>query len=1070
MKKLFCALAFSHVLALSAQDNANLSLKVENKPISVVLNEITKKAGYSFVIPTNGLDVNQLVSIDVTNQPVSQVLARLFGNTTVSYRIEGKSIYITRQTQPLGKNKKAIDIKGTVLDEKGEPIIGATVVDPISNTGTVTDFNGKFSVLLPEGTELTVSYMGYESKKIKTGSKKELVVRLIEDSKKLDEVVVVGYGVQKKSDLTGAIVSIKSEDLNETPTSSMAEMLRGKAPGVQVNLGNAKPGGSSSILIRGRRSLSAGNNPLYIVDGVPMEQIDEINSNDIASLEILKDASSQSIYGARAANGVVLVTTKRGISGKPKVDYNFYIGRQDINRNFDFYNGPEWAEYRKEAFTNANGYYDEEQCFSSLMLDVLNSGNWVDWEDVMINPALQQKHDLTVRSGNDKSKMAFSLGYFDQNGIVRNSDYRRITGRLNIDHKILNNLSLGANLYYSNSRTNSADGSFNTFITMPPLAKIYNDDGSLRMDVTEVGDAHYNPLWNIDRAINEQKNDNFLTNLYIDWEIIKGLTYRANGSMNYRNEQLGSYLYRDHTVGRNTKGKALLNNTKITDYLFENILNYNKDFNTDNRLSATLMQSVNVINRRISENVGMGFANDEKGYDAISSAMEFGTPTWGITERKLLSYMGRVNYTLLNRYTVSAALRIDGSSVFGKNNKYGYFPSAAASWRVNEEKFMRNLLWISNLKIRGSWGQVGNQGVSPYSTLGLTDRYVNEFGDDKMVGFLPGSELWNPNLKWETSTTTNFGLDFGFLKERISGVLEFYKTNTSDLLVKRSISQALGYTSQMVNLGKVENKGVEFALNGYPIRTSKVSWNLNYSISANRNKIVKITGETDENGKPLDDINSGWFIGKSMNVHYNYKFDGIWQLNDDIINSHMPTAQPGMVKVADVTGDGVISSDDRIIMNRDPKWISSFGTTLNLYGVDLSCDFYVSYGGILYNSYLTDFAKGGDMLGKLNGIKRDYWTQINPSNTAPAPNYVQQPAYMTALGYQDATYIRLRNLTVGYTLPREITKKFYIQNLRVYFTANNLWTKTDVLSYSPEVNTGGYPEPRTFLFGLNISL
>lgn len=1073
MRKLLCFVVFLHVLALAvAQTNAGLTLKIVNKPISVVLNEITKKAGYSFVIPTNDLNVNKYVTIDVKNQPIERVLDIVFKNMEVIYRIDGKNVYVSkreRKKEPTSHGR--INVRGIVEDENGNPIIGATIMDKLTNTGTTTDLNGNFSIMVPDGNDLDISYLGYTSVKMKATDKKSLLVRLYEDTKKLDEVVVVGYGVQRKSDLTGAITSVKAEDLNNTPTTTMAEMLRGKAAGIQVSLSSAKPGGSSNIYIRGRRSLSGGNAPLYIVDGVPMESIDEINSNDIASLEVLKDASAQSIYGARAANGVLLITTKRGVEGKPRVDYNFYIGRQNIHRNFDFYNGEEWAAYRREAWKNANnGEYNEEDCFSETMRDVLNSGEWVDWESLMIKPALQQKHDITVRSGNEKSKLAFSLGYYDQTGLVMNSGYDRITGRLNVDHKILKTLNLGANLYYSHSKTESADGTFTRFITMPPLAKVYNDDGSLRMDVTDAGETHYNPLWNMERAINDLSSDNFLTNLYVDWEIIKGLTYRANGSMTYRNEFTGNYLYRDHTTGRDTNGKATIKTKLRTEYLFENILNYNKEFKQKHRLGVTLMQSVNVIKTTQTEESAMGFPNDEKGYNAFSSAMEFGTPVRGITERKLLSYLGRVNYILMDRYIFSAALRVDGSSVFGKNNKYGYFPSVAGSWRISEENFLKQVNWVSNLKVRASWGQVGNQAVDPYSTLGLSDRYMNEFGvDNTQVGFLPGTELWNPDLKWETTSSTNIGLDFGFFKERISGTLEVYKTKTTDLLIKRKISQSLGYSSQLMNLGEVENKGVEFSFTGYPIRSNKITWSLNYSISANRNKIVKITGETDENGKPLDDITSNWFIGKPMNVYYNYKFDGIWQTGDDIANSSMPTAEPGMIRVADVDGNGSITSDDRVVLERDPKWISSFGTTLNLYGVDFSLDFYMSHGGVMYNSYLTDWEQGGDLSGKRNGIKRDYWTPDNPSNTTPAPNYIQVPAYMTSLGYQDASYIRLRNLTLGYTLPKEISRKFYIENLRVYFSANNLWTKTDVLSYSPEANTGGYPEPRTILFGLKLS-
>jgi TonB-linked SusC/RagA family outer membrane protein len=435
----------------------------------------------------------------------------------------------------------------------------------------------------------------------------------------------------------------------------------------------------------------------------------------------------------------------------------------------------------------------------------------------------------------------------------------------------------------------------------------------------------------------------------------------------------------------------------------------------------------------------------------------------------MLSLLGRVRYNYKDRYLFTAAVRMDGSSVFGPGNKYGVFPSASFAWRVNEEEFMKNMEWISNLKFRLSYGQVGNQGISPYTTLGLADKYMYEFGTYPMVGYLPDTTLPNPNLKWETSTSTNIGIDFGFIGGRIGGSVELYNTDTTDLLVAKSLSQSTGYSSQLVNMGRVNNRGVEVTLNLVPVKTKEFEWNVDLTFAKNKNEIVRIDGSLDENGQPKNDVNNNWFIGEPMNVYYDYAFDGIWQLDDDIASSHMPDAKPGAIRVKDASGDGKLDDKDRVIMYRDPEWIGTLSTGIFYKGFDVRAELYVSAGGTRYNSYLTSFNQGGDMTGKRNGVRRNYWTANNPSNEAPAPNMTQAPAYITALGYQDASFVRLRNVQIGYNFPKKVTKALSMQSLRMYATLTNIWTMTDVIGYGPEQNPGSYPEPRTVLFGVNVS-
>ena len=1057
--------------------NAGVTINADRTPIGVVLGQIEKQSGCTFFYSDDVLESSTTVTVSLRNVTLKQALDAVFADCCVQWSLMGKNIVLSPAPEKKLQAKSVIEenrvVVGRVVDEKGDPVIGAVAVSLKDHSkAAVADADGNFELEVEDGEAVSISCLGYSELKFTAqSSPKAQTFVLKEDFQKLDELVVDGYGSQKRSDVTGAIASVKADVLNRTPTVSVGEMLRGAAAGVQVKMNSAEPGGSSSVLIRGRRSLSGDNSPLYIVDGVPMSGIDDINSSDIESMEILKDASSQSIYGARAANGVILVTTKRGTSDRLKVSYNGYASVQDISRNCEFYNGEEWAAYRKEAYIQAYGSYDEASCFPGLMGDVKNSGEYVDWEKLMIHKAVQHKHDVLVQSGNEKTKLALGIGGYFQDGMVINSGFQKVSVRLNIDHKLTKTLSVGANISYSHAWKQTSDGTFNTFITMPPLAKVYEDDGTtLRKDVTEAGESHYNPLWNINNSKYRVLTARQLYNLFAEWKIVKGLSWKINASMNSRNVESDSYLGLKHTssVSAGQKGRASVTRSSNYDYLVENILNYSGKFGGGHRLDATLMQSVNIITWKSMGINGSDFANDDLYYNAIGSAQNYGIPSYSLSERRMVSFLGRIRYNWNDRYLFTAALRSDGSSVFGADHKFGVFPSASFAWRISQERWLKDVSWISNLKFRLSWGQVGNQGVSPYTTLGLADKYLTEF-NGTVAGYLPGSTLQNPKLKWETSSSTNVGLDFGFWGGRLGGTVELYDTQTTDLLVYRSLSQSLGYVNQLVNMGAVQNRGVEITLNTVPVSLNGFEWGVNLTYAKNKNKIKRIDGSLDNFGKPANDVNNKWFIGQPMNVYYDYAFDGIWQIGDDISSSCMPEANPGDIRIRDANNDGKIDADDRVVMNRDPDWIGSLSTSLSWKGIDLSAEIYASVGGTLYNKYLTSFETGGDMTGKRNGLRRNYWTVNNPSNEAPAPNMTQPPAYISALGYQDASYIRLRNLQIGYNFPKSIIEKAYMQNLRLYMTFTNLWTRTDVLGYGPEGDTGAYPEPRVFLLGLNVT-
>ncbi|WP_256011237.1 SusC/RagA family TonB-linked outer membrane protein [Desertivirga xinjiangensis] len=957
-----------------------------------------------------------------------------------------------------------------------ESLPGVSISKKGTNQSTSTDAEGNYRISASDTDILVFTYIGFSVKEVPVSSAESNVlnISLDQQTSNLEEVVVVGYGTQRKSDVSGSIVSIKADALNAIPTISISEMLRGKASGVQITKESSRPGGTSNILIRGRRSLGAENGPLYVVDNVPVTNINDINAADIASLEILKDASSQAIYGARAANGVILITTKRGTSGKVTVDYNGYSGVQQLKKNFSLYNGAEWADLRREAFrTENNGVYEsDESVFSSsgdIMLNALKNNTSIDWQKFMIRDAWSHKHDVSIRGGNEKTRLSASLGYFDQKGMVENSGFTRGTARINVDQTVSKKVSVGANLSYTRNKLNQEDGTLEEYLLTPPLAEPYDANGNLQLYV--IGDnATTNPKFLNNQTLNETRSNRLLLNAFANFDLFKGFKYRINTAVNIRNHEGGTYRNKAYSKGSNSGNAASLSTGDYSDYLVENIFSYDKEFNSKNRFDATFMQSIFKESYKTTSLSGSQLPSDLLSYNGLPSAQVLGTPSRNITERSLLSYMGRLRYTLMDKYLFTLTSRIDGSTVFGDNNKYGIFPSASFAWKIEQEEFMKSLAWINQLKLRVNYGQVGNQAVAPYTTLGEVNAYPFLFGDTFLTGYLPDGNLSNPNLKWEATTSLTVGLDFDLFKGRISGALDLYDTDTKDLLIRKSINSSLGYTSMLDNLGKVNNKGLELMLNTIPLRTKDLSWGLDFTFSANKNKIVKISGDVDTEGNPVNDLINNWIIGEPISVYRDYIFDGIWQSSDDIQASHMPGAKPGDIRVKDINSDNKIDADDQQIIYRNPKWYGSLGTTLKYRAFDMALDFYTVQGSTRRNPYLYNFNSGGSLSGKTNGMKVNYWTPENPSNEFPRPRYSSQILYFSSLGYQNNSYIQFRRATIGYTLPASLLQKAGISRARAYVTGSNLFNKTDFASYSPEVEASGYPEPRMFLFGLNLSL
>lgn len=988
-----------------------------------------------------------------------------------------------------------VTVTGVVTDAE-QPLPGVSIVVKGTTIGTVSDGDGKYQISASPDDILVFSFVGYSDKSIKVGAKRVINISMEEDAEMLEELVVVGYGYQKKSDLATSVTTVKTDEMLTYPAGNVAEMLRGRAAGVMVSSSSGRPGSTPEIQIRGTRSISASNDPLYIIDGAPAtsDEFSMLAGEDIASIEILKDAASQAIYGARASDGVILVTTKRGETGKIEISYNAYVGVQSLWRNFDFYSPEEFMQLRREAKATDAGIddssllSDDDVLADDIMLQQWQARQFLDWEDLMFKNALYHNHELSIKTGTDRLKIAASGSYFGQDGMIKTgSSYERASFRLNADLNVTKWLSFGVNSSFSLSRQDREDGSFDEFITRPPLGKIYNEDGSYSQYINST--QIINPLYRAEHYQRYVSSDSYRLNFFMDIKPFKGFNYRFNAMKYERIKEDKESKDKGYPGGG---ASANISESRDSDWLIENILTYNVPFKSkEHRLVLTGVQS---LDHELDRSIGYDVVNlpVDMGPDFISNGEFSGTPSRSYSERNLASFMFRAQYALMDRYMLNMAVRMDGSSRFGVNNKWGTFPSVALAWRINQEDFLRNVDWIDNLKLRLSYGIVGNQGgIGNYETLGLADTYEYEFGDEYIMGYMPGSELANPNLKWEESATTNVGVDFSFFKNRLNGTVEYYNTHTRNLLVSRGINSALGYTSILDNLGETKSEGVDLSLNGDLIRTKNFIWNIGSNLSWFRNEIVKIDDAVDELGNPASQPGNEWFIGKSINVYYDYKSDGIFQYEDfnkmddgsyvlkptidtdgdgvlDKAIDYQTTVQPGDVKLADTDGDGVITGDDRIIIDKDPNLIASLNTSLNWKGLELFMDWYGLFGGTKKNSYLYDANSGGSLQGKNNGIKVNYWTPTNPSNEFPRPSYNSGPSNLSVMAYQDATYIRLRTLQLAYNFPKSWAQKLSLNKLRFYITLTNLLTFTDFLSYSPELSAGAYPESRQFVFGINV--
>lgn len=962
-----------------------------------------------------------------------------------------------------------VTVTGTVLDSTGEPVIGANVkVAGKSSIGTITDFEGNFSLSVPADTKkLEISYIGMLSQEavIKPGTPVKVILK--EDTEELDEVVVIGYGTVKKRDLTGSMTSIKQADIIAVPTTNALESLQGKVAGLDMTKSSGQTGSGLSFSIRGNRSLNASNAPLIIVDGVPYGTDIDINPNVIESMEILKDASSTAIYGSRGANGVILITTKKGAVGKTKVSYNGYYSINSVAAYPDRMNLSEWADFKREAYRTDGqwgGPEDDAKIFGSAY-DAVKSNQNVDWVDMLMQTGSQMSHSVNISNGTEKTTFNLAFEYMSEDGLVKMDDMDRYNATLSLSHKLTDNLKLNANVVYTYLDQNIRRDPFNRSIYYAPYGDVYNEDGSINVLPFNDGQTISPIAEEVPGAYkNNRLTSHLVGNVGATWNIIKDLTLTSTFGFDKKDIRTGHFADTYTLDGAGNYSLADATNHSDVNWSWENTLAYSFTLGKHN---LSLMAG-NALYKNVTEEY------KGAGHNLISSTMLFYNLgglqdsqqiSSSYVQTTMASFFGRINYKFNEKYLMTVTLRQDGSSVLAKDHQWGVFPSVALAWRMNEENFLKNVEQLSNLKLRLSYGISGNSAVSAYQTQGGLGKtmyaYLINNTENGAYGYYPALTP-NYNLGWEKTATANIGIDFGFFNNRISGSLDIYQQKTSDLLMQKKVPSSTGYSLAWDNVGKTENKGVELVINTQNFNQKDFSWNTDYTFTLNREKITELADGTDR------DISNGWFVGHSIKTHYGLEKIGIWQL-DEAAEAAKYGEKPGRIKIKDQNKDGSIDNDnDRIILGSEtPDFVMGLNNTFKYKNFDLRVFMYWRQGQMLHseaNGYGSYRIQGDP------GIKVNYWTPENPTNEFPRPEKsYSDSSKLDALGYVDGSYLKIKEITLGYQLPKSWIGKIHASNIRIYCSLKNFFTFSHLDNYDPE--RGGslsYPMTKQAVFGINV--
>lgn len=1032
-------------------------------------------------------------------------------------------------------------IKGKVTDKgDGSGIAGATVVVSGTTLGTTTDASGLFTLSAPANAKtLKFSFIGMKTLEIEIGTQSEFNVEMETETTALDEVIAVGYGTVRKSDLTGSVSSVKGKDLIQLPNQRADQALQGRAAGVSVQNTDGEPGGNVTIRIRGGNSVTGGNNALVVVDGMQGGNLSTMNPNDIESIEVLKDASATAIYGARGANGVILVTTKKGTVGKIAISYNFSIGSQSLSNKLDLMNGGDYARKSNAYAATQNGTVAAPITpvlpFTDSQIAALDASGGTDWQDEIYTNGMIQNHQLTIGGGSEKSRYFVSGGYLNQDGIVINTSYKRYTLRSNLDFNLTKWLNAGVNINLMKDVGNTpptGEGTYygdilgqviNTVARFDPCTPVYDAAGNYNFKALRGGPANnkgyadsdvWNPVATALETKTEKNNMNTEANTYLEFLIAEGLTLKVTGSASIFNADNTRYMGSKTQPGFGTNGYGILEFEKSEYYQNSNILTYDKTFNEKHHLTLTGVAEQQYSKSAYTDIEAQGFFSDYTGIKDLGGAELVPTRYNTFTERAINSYMGRLNYAYNNKYLITLSYRADGASVFGDNSKWGYFPSGSLAWKASEEGFIKDLDIFSDLKLRGSYGKTGNQGIQPYQTLASVGSGYNYpyLGDGSTSIGYSLLNAANPDLKWETTAQTDLGLDLGFFNQRLTATVDVYKKTTSDLLLNTQLPNYTGFASLISNVGSIENKGLEITVGGTPFSKTDFKWNTSANISFNRSEVIALADDkttlpiiTNTGGGYNIYSNGKWalknlVVGQPVEQMYGYVYLGTWSEAER--EEALKYGQlPGDSHWKDVNEDGIIrkaEDGNEIIGNATPDFIWGWNNSLSYKSFDLSFLIQGSQGNDIFNAVRI---KTENAVNGTSSNLNNRWTIDNQNTNVPAftPTQVRNtqltghPSKVSGIGndtrssrwVEDGSYARLKNITLTYNLPESLLSKIHLAKLSVYATGANLITITNYSGYDPEVSSfnkgsrvraGGlgidlsnYPTAKTITFGINVT-
>ena len=1114
---LFSVLIFTGAWANSFSQTTKLSLNLRNVTVQDLIQEIEDKTDFYFLYQDEVFEKGLRVTIIANNSSLDDVLNQFEEQASVTAEYAEHQIILKKKVNDkviLGQQQKTVT--GIVTDQNGVTLPGVSIIVKGTTTGTVSDADGKFTLVVPANAQmLAFSFVGMKTQEVSLSGRTTFTVVMEEETVGIEEVVAVGYGMQKKSDITGSVSSVKGEELTQLPMQRVDQALQGRASGVLVLNTAGAPGAETTIRVRGMNSINGGNSALIVIDGLQGGNLNSLNPNDIESLEILKDASATAIYGSMGANGVILITTKSGKKGKPTIEYAYNYGIQTIRKKLDIMGAADYARTRNDFKASQNGSGTPTPLFTEQQIQELERTGGTDWQDEIYRAAPIQNHQLSLGGGTDNMKYMISAGYLNQEGILINSAYNRFTLRTNISADISKKVSFGLNWAGSKEAGNSPPYGGGTALSFlgqavniaprwDPTTPPYDADGNYNRHPLGYGAYDtWNPLAAAIEPVIQNNTIRNNINTYIEYTIIEGLKLKVTGGATIRNTNNKSYYNGLTWEGKPVGGKVgygTISEGLSTRYQNSNILTYDKTIADLHQLTVMAVAEQQYEKYEGSGLVASKFTVDQTGINDLGGAEQISTKYSSVEERVINSYLGRINYVYANKYLLTASYRADGSSVFGINNKWGYFPSVSLAWRMSQESFIKALNLFSNLKLRGSWGVIGNQAINPYQTISAMEsgfNYPYSGGESTNLGFRIANAA-NPNLKWESTAQSNIGLDAGIFKGRLNATVDIYKKTTTDLLLNRTLPSYSGLPSIIDNVGSVENKGLELSITGDPL-VGDFKWNSGFNISWNRNKVLdlgessKLEFRTTYGGYSLRNGFMQLRVGEPFGQMYGYGFEGVWKQSEAAEAAKFGQL-PGDPKYTDFDLDGKITTDDIIVIgNSIPDYIFGWSNRMSFKNFEMTILIQGSKGNDIFNQGRIRLERASE---GTSARLLDRWTPDNQDTDVPA--FIDEVTRMNAglsstikfgsgdnerlsRWVEDGSYVRLKNVTLAYYIPASLINKIGLAKVRTYVSGTNMLTLTNYTGYDPEVSAynsndaqigvdlSNYPTAKTITFGIDVS-